>query len=148
MSLKETIMVELKTAMKEKNADKLSCLRFLQAQIKNKEIENRPNEITDEDILQVIKKLVKQRKEGIDQFTDAGRVDLADKEKAELAILETFLPEQMSEEQVTSLVESVIKELGATTMKDMGNVMKVVLEKSGGSADNKMVSQLVRKQLQ
>ena len=148
MSLRDQITSELKTAMKEKNADKLSCLRFLQSEIKNKEIDIRPKTLSDDEILQVITKLVKQRKEGIEQFQAAGRNDLVEKEEKELEILESFLPEQMSEEDVKSVVEDAVKETGASSMKDMGAVMKTVLAKTQGAADGKLVSQLVKERLQ
>ncbi|MCB0394278.1 MAG: GatB/YqeY domain-containing protein [Bdellovibrionales bacterium] len=148
MSLKERITSEMKTAMKDKNADKLNCLRFLQSHVKNKEIEVRPNTITDDDVLQVVKKLVKQRKEGIEQFEKAGRQDLADKEKVELGFLEEFLPAQMSEAQVQDIVKKVIADTGASSVKDMGAVMKEVMARTGGAADGKLISQLVKSSLQ
>jgi uncharacterized protein YqeY len=148
MSLKTKIMDDIKVAMREKNADRLNCLRFLQAQVKNKEIEVRPATITDEDILQVIKKLVKQRKEGIEQFVQHGRQDLADKEKVELGILEELLPSQMNEDQVRAIVDKVVADLGATSVKDMGAVMKEVLARTAGAADGKIVSQAVKSKLQ
>lgn len=148
MSLKTKIMDDIKIAMREKNADRLNCLRFLQAQVKNKEIEVRPATITDEDILQVIKKLVKQRKEGIEQFVQHGRQDLADKEKVELDILEELLPSQMNEDQVRAIVDKVVADLGATSVKEMGAVMKEVLARTAGAADGKIVSQAVKSKLQ
>ena len=148
MSLRDQITSELKTAMKDRNADKLECLRFLQAQIKNKEIDIRPNVLSDDEILQVIGKLVKQRKEGIEQFQSAGRQDLVEKEERELAILESFLPEQMGESEVKAVIDGVVKDLGASSMKDMGAVMKEVLNKTQGAADGKLVSQLVKASLQ
>lgn len=96
MSLKEQILADIKEAMKNKEADRLSAIRFLQSAVKNKEIELRPKTIEDQDILGVIKKLAKQRKESIEQYENAGRTDLADKEKFELSVLETYLPEQLS----------------------------------------------------
>lgn len=147
MSLKTKIMDELKVAMKSKDQLTLSTLRFLNAQIKNKEIEARPNEITEEDILGVIKKSVKQRQDSIEQYKNANRQDLVDNETAELKILETYLPEQISDDKLQVMVEESIKESGATSMKDMGQVMKLVLEKAQGQADNKKVSEMVRKTL-
>lgn len=146
--LKSKLMDDVKAAMKNKEADRLGAIRFLQAAVKNKEIDLRPKEITDEDILSVIKKMAKQRKDSIEQFENAGRNDLADKEKLELSIIQEYLPEQMSEDQVAKIVEEVIAALGASSMKDMGNVMKQVQEKTAGAADGKMVSQLVKAKLQ
>ncbi|HEX4922502.1 MAG TPA: GatB/YqeY domain-containing protein, partial [Bdellovibrionales bacterium] len=100
MSLKAKILDDIKTAMKERNQLKMDCLRFLQSAVKNREIELRPNEIKDEDIMGVIKKLVKQRQESIEQFEKAGRNDLADKEKAELGVYQTSLPKAMDRAEV------------------------------------------------
>ena len=147
MSLKEQIMNDVKTAMRNKESDKLTTLRFLQAAIKNKEIDLRPEEIVDEDVLAVIKKMAKQRKDSIEQFKSAGREDLASKEESELAIIEVYLPAQLSDDKVQEIVIQVMGELNATSMKDMGAVMKEVLAKTGGAADNKLVSQIVRQKL-
>ena len=147
MSLKMQIMDELKEAMKSKDQVKLSTLRLLNSQIKNKEIDLRPNPISEEDIVAVIKKSVKQRQDSIEQYQNANRQDLADVEIAELKILETYLPKMMSEDQVNVLVLEAIKETGATEAKDMGKVMKAVMAKTNGQADNKVVSELVKKNL-
>jgi uncharacterized protein len=147
-SLKQKILDDTKEAMKARDADKVNVLRFLQSAVKNKEIEVRPNALTDEDVISVLKKSAKQRQDSIEQFANAGRQDLADKEKSELAILENYLPQQMSADQITQLVKEAIKELGATSVKEMGAVMKAVIAKSQGSADNKLVSEIVKKTLQ
>lgn len=148
MSLKETIMADVKDAMKAKEMEKLTVLRFIHSSIKNKEIEVRPNELTADDELQVIKKLAKQRQESIEQFSSAGRQDLADKEKAELEIISKYLPAQMPKEKVEELVDGAIKSLGASSIKDMGKVMKEVLAQAKGAADNKVVSEIVKSKLQ
>ncbi|RME15127.1 MAG: GatB/YqeY domain-containing protein [Bdellovibrio sp.] len=148
MSLKDQIMADIKSAMKESNQEKVACLRFLHSAIKNKEIEIRPKELTDDDVLSVIKKQVKQRKDSIEQYEKAGRADLVAKETKEVEILETYLPEQMGEEQVAALVDDVIKKLGASSMKDMGAVMKEVISQAKGAADNKLISQVVKSKLQ
>lgn len=147
MSLKSKILDDLKTAMKNKEADRLAAIRFLQSAIKNKEIDLRPKEITDNDIMDVLKKSVKQRKDSIEQFEKAGRNDLAEKEKFELSILKEYLPEQMSEEKAAEVVEAVIADLGASSMKDMGAVMKEVQVRTAGAADGKMLSGLVKSKL-
>lgn len=147
MEIREKILADMKEAMKSKDTVRLEAIRFLQSQIKYKEIEVRPNTITNDEVLQVIKKLVKQRKESIEQFTAANRQDLVDKEVAELKIIESFLPAQMSKEQVEAVVAEVIAELKATTIKDMGPVMKAVTAKTMGAADNKMVSEVIRSKL-
>lgn len=148
MSIKEQIMADIKTAMKAKDTARVGTLRFISSAIKNKEIEVRPNEITEKDILDVLKKISKQRKDSIEQFKNAGRDDLVQKETADLAIVEEFLPEQLSQEKVAEIVNAAITSVNATSMKDMGNVMKEVMAQTAGAADNKMISELIRKQLQ
>lgn len=148
MGLKEQIMENIKSAMKSKEQVRLDTLRFLQAAIKNREIELRPDPINEDEIMGVVKKLAKQRKESIEQYQNGGRPDLADKEQVELKILEEFLPQALSKEQTEALVTAAITELGASTVKDMGGVIKAVIAKSQGAADNKLVSELVRNRLQ
>ncbi len=147
MEIREKITADVKAAMIAKDSIKLGALRMLQAAIKNKEIEMRPDPITPEEVQNVIKKLAKQRKESIDQFQQAGRQDLVDQETAELKVLEVYLPAQMSREQIEALVTEVIAALGAKTVKDMGPVMKEVIAKSGGAADNKLVSEVIKSKL-
>jgi uncharacterized protein YqeY len=147
MSLKEKVLDDLKNAMKNKDAERLSAIRMLQSAIKNREIELRPNGITEQDILGVVRKLAKQRKDSITEFEKAQRQDLADKEKAELKILEEYLPAQMSAEQIAAIVDEVIKTQGATTQKQMGPVVKEVMNRAAGMADGKMISDLVRSKL-
>ena len=137
----------MKTAMREKDQVKLDSIRFLQAAIKNREIDMRPDPITADEVLSVIKKSVKQRKESIEQYKAANRQDLVDKEMAELKVIEAYLPTQLSKEQIEALVAQAITELKATTIKDMGPVMKAVMAKSGGAADNKLVSELIKAKL-
>jgi uncharacterized protein YqeY len=148
MSLKEKILADMKTAMKGREEKRLGALRFLQAAVKNREIELRPNEITDQDILGVIKKMAKQRQESIEQFEKGGRQEMADAEKFELTVLEEFLPTQMSKEQVEDVVKKVIADLSATTIKQMGAVMKEVTARTAGAADGKLVSEIVKSKLQ
>lgn len=148
MGLKEKILEDLKTAMKAQEAERLSAIRFLQSAVKNREIELRPNSIDDAEILGVIKKLVKQRQDSIEQFTNAGRTDLADKEKFELKIMESYLPAQMSKEQLGQLIDDIIKSTGANSIKQMGAVMKEVQARTGGAADNRQASELIKARLQ
>ncbi|MCB0378038.1 MAG: GatB/YqeY domain-containing protein [Bdellovibrionales bacterium] len=148
MSLKETLNEAVKIAMKARDMERVSALRMVTAAVKNKEIEVRPNDLTDEDVLGVLKKLCKQRKDSIEQYQNAGRTDLVEKEQKELHVIEEYLPEQMSEDQVKGFVEEAIKETGASSMKDMGKVMQAVLAKTQGAADNKLVSQIVKNILQ
>ena len=147
MEIRERIMNDMKAAMREKDQVKLDSIRFLQAAIKNREIELRPNPISTEDVLAVLKKAVKQRKESIEQFQQANRQDLADKETVELKIIEGYLPAAMSKEQVEALVLQVIADMKASSVKDMGPVMKAVIVKSAGTADNKLVSEIVKSKL-
>ena len=147
MELREKILADIKSAMVSKDTIKLNTLRFLNAQIKNKDIDSRPTPITPEDVMTVVKKLVKQRKESIEQFSAAGRTDLADQESAELKILETYLPAQMSREQIEKLVTEVIAATGAKTIKDMGTVMKEAQARSAGTADGKLISEIIKSKL-
>lgn len=147
MGMKETILADMKEAMKSQNAVKLSALRFLQSAVKNKEIELRPNAITDQDVIAVIKKICNQHKDSIEQFTNANRLDLVDNEKMQLAVLEGYLPKQMSREELEKVVSAVIAEVKASSAKDMGVVMKGVLAKTAGTADGKMVSEIVKSKL-
>jgi uncharacterized protein len=147
MEIRDQLMADVKTAMKDKDSVKLGALRFLQAAIKNREIELRPNPISSDDVMGVIKKLVKQRKESIEQYLAGGRPELAQAEEAELKILETYVPAQMSREQVEKIVIEAIATVGAKTPKEMGAVMKEVMAKTGGQADNKLVSDLVKSKL-
>lgn len=147
MELREKILADIKSAMVSKDTVKLNTLRFLNAQIKNKEIDSRPTPLTADDVMAVVKKLVKQRKESIEQFTAAGRVDLAEQESAELKVLENYLPAQMSRAQVEALVVEVIAALGAKTIKDMGAVMKESQSRAAGSADGKLISEIIKSKL-
>lgn len=147
MELRERIMADVKTAMREKETLKLNTLRFLQAAIKNREIELRPNPISADDILGVLKKTVKQRKESIEQYQAAARQDLVDQETAELKVLEAYLPTQMTKEQIEKIVIEVIAALGAKTIKDMGSVMKETVSRTAGAADNKIVSEVIKSKL-
>ncbi len=147
MEIRNKIMADVKLAMIAKESLKLTTLRGLQAAIKNREIEVRPEAITADEVLAVVKKLVKQRKESIDQFTTAGRQDLVDQEAAELKLLEVYLPAQMGREQIEKIITEVIAALGAKTVKDMGPVMKEVMVRTSGAADNKIVSEVIKSKL-
>lgn len=148
MSLKEQIMADVKSAMKNKDQGRLDTLRFIHSAIKNKEIDSRPNELTEQDVMAVLKTMAKQRKESIEQYEKGNRQDLAEIEKFQLSIIESYLPQQMSREQVEAIVSEVITSMNATSMKQMGAVMKEVLAKTGGAADNKTVSEVVKAKLQ
>lgn len=146
MSLKETILQQQNAATKAKDAVQMNTLRMLRAAIKNREVELRA-ELEDPEILRVIHTQIKQHRESIRQYKEGGRHDLVKKEEQELLILMSFMPEQLSEEAITRTVTGVIEELGATDMRDMGRVMKMLMTKLADSADGKVVSEIARKQL-
>ena len=147
MSLNQRIIQELKAATKAKDAVRMNTLRMLRAAIKNREIELR-TELEDQEILRVIRTQVKQHRDSIRHFKEAGRSDLTKKEEQELTILMSFMPEQLSEEAIAQMVAQVIEELGAKDMADMGRVMKRLMGgKLASSADGKLVNEIVRKQL-
>ncbi len=147
MALKERLLEDIKVAMKAKQPERLEVLRFLNAAIKNREIELRPNPVSDSEVMVVIQKLTKQRIDSIEQFRAANREDLASKEESELVILKEYLPKQLSEAEVKELVQASITEAGASTIKDMGKVMKLASEKAQGRADNKLLSQYIKEKL-
>lgn len=146
-SLREQISNDIKTAMKAKEMDKLNALRMVQSAFKNREIEMRPNPMPEDECITVIKKLVKQRKESIEQFQAAGRQDLVDNETKELKLLETYLPAQMSREEIEKMVVEAIAAVGAKSVKEMGAVMKEMQVRSKGTADNKIVSEVIKSKL-
>ena len=134
----QKIQDDIKEAMKARDTARLGCLRFLHSELKNVHI-NEKVEITDPIALQVISKLAKQRREGIEEFTRAGRAELAAKEQAELRILESYLPQAMSPEAIKEAVRQVIQETGAASKRDMGKVMKAAIAKLAGQADSKAI---------
>ena len=146
MTLKDQLTQDMKTAMKAKEADRLSTIRQLRSAIKNKEIEQR-SELDDDGVISVIGTLVKQRREAAQMYSDNGRPELAAKEEAELIVLQQYLPTQLSEAEISKLVAQVIAEVGATSIKDLGKVMPQVMAKTKGLADGKVVNQIVREQL-
>lgn len=146
MSLKDQISTDFKDAYKAKRELEFKTLRLLQAAIKQVEVDTR-EDIDDDGVMKVIKSEVKKRKDSIQAYTDGGREDLADAEKAELEIIEKYLPEQMSEKAIAKIVDEVIAETGASSAQDFGNVMKAAMAKSGGAADGGMVSKIVKEKL-
>lgn len=147
MALREQIMNDIKESMRAKDMAKLNALRMVQSAFKNREIELRPEAMSEEEHIAVLKKLAKQRKESIEQYKAANRQDLVDAEAAELKLLEQYLPAQMSPEQVEKIVIEVIAAVGATTVKEMGAVMKEVQARTSGTADNKLVSEIIKAKL-
>ena len=150
MTIQQQIDSDLKDAMRAKEAGKLSVLRMLKAAMKNAAIEKggAAAELDDAEATQVIRKQVKQRQDSIESFDKGGRPELAAKEKEELAILHTYLPQAMSAEDLATAVREAIAEVGATTRAQMGAVMKVLQAKIAGRADGKTLSQEVQRQLQ
>jgi uncharacterized protein YqeY len=146
MGLREQIDSDIKDAMKSGAKDKVSALRMLSAALKNKQIEKRAP-LTDGEVADTVRSLIKQRKDSIEQFGKGGRQDLVDKETAEVAVLEVYLPQQMAREEIEKIVREVIGQTGAQGAKDMGKVMKALVPILAGRADNKLVSELVKSSL-
>lgn len=150
MSMKEKIMTDLKEAMKAKNSDKTMVLRSLKAKILEKEISERKDGesvLSNEQVIDVLLKAAKQRKESIDQFTQGNRPDLVEKEEMERSIIENYLPKMMSEEEVLVEVKSQIEKMGATSMADMGKVMGSLMGKLKGKAEGSTISKVVKEEL-
>ena len=141
--LNEQIAADMKQAMLAKDAVRLGTLRMLKSAIEYTKLEKKQEQLPDADILTVIKKQIKQRQDSIEGFEKGARLDLADKEKAELAVLKAYLPEELSPSQVEEIIKATILEIGAAAKADMGKVMKAVQPKLAGRADNRLVSQLV-----
>lgn len=146
MSLRDRLTSDMKEAMKAKDELKLSTIRLLRSAVKNKEIDSK-RELDDQGVVEVVASLVKQRRESIRMFGEAGRQDLVAKEEQELAVLQSFLPPQLSREELIELVVQAIEECGAQGVKDMGKVMKILSPMVAGRADGKAVSDLVREKL-
>ena len=149
MTLREQIIADLKDAMRSGNTSKRDTLRMLDSSIKNFEIAKRKREtgLDEEEVLDVISRSVKQHIDSIKQFEEGGRPELAEQEKVELEILQSYLPEQMSQEEVMVVVEQVVDRLGATSMGEMGKVMGSVMAELRGRVDGNIVRELVTKKL-
>lgn len=143
MELYEKIESEMKEALKSGQATKLSVLRMVVAAVKNAEISKKVKKLEEADVIQVIQKMIKEHKESISQFEKGNRPDLVEKEKSELLILQKYVPAEMSEPELTSIVKSVMQELGVTAKADSGKVMRAVMEKVKGKADGKTVNAIV-----
>jgi uncharacterized protein len=146
MSLKARILEDVKQAMRAGERERLGALRLITAAIKQVEVDQRID-MNDEQVLAVLDKMVKQRRESLEQFNKAGREDLAAKERFELELLLTYLPEPLSAEELRALIDSTIKSLGASSARDMGPVMNALRSQVQGRADMKAVSQAVKAQL-
>jgi uncharacterized protein len=143
MSLKEQITEDMKTAMRAKDSERLGTIRLLLAALKQKEVDERV-ELDDAAVVAIVDKLVKQRKDSVAAFTTGGRADLADKEASEIKVLEVYLPQRMSADEVTAAVKAIVDELGAKGPGDMGKVMGAVKTKLAGKADMGQVSAAVK----
>ena len=147
MSLNDTIGADLTAAMKARDAARLSALRMLKAAVMNKGVE-KGRDLEDAEVLQVVASLVKQRRDSIEQFASAGRTDLVAKETGEIAVLEHYLPPALSAEDIEAAVAAATAETGATSVKDIGKVMKAVMPKlAGKNADGRAVNDAVRRKL-
>jgi len=147
MNLNEKIISDLTAAMKAKDAGRLSTLRMVKANLMNRKIE-KGGELTDDEVTKALQSLVKQRRDSIEQYQNAGRTELANKEASELAVIEEYLPQAASADEIAAAVSAAITQTGATSIKDMGAVMKAAMANlAGKSADGKAVSEAVRAKL-
>jgi hypothetical protein len=146
MSLEERLNEEMKQAMKSRDKLRLSTIRMIRSAVKNREIEQR-KKLDDDDIAKVIQGMVRKGEESVDQFQIGGRQDLVEKEKKEIEILKSFLPQPISHEEILRIIDQSIEETQASSMKDLGKVMKSIMPKLGGKADGKLINQLVKERL-
>lgn len=147
MSLEEQIDKDYILAMKARDTARSGTLSFLRAQLKYARIELKTERVEDKEVIVVLKKQIKQRQDSIEQFKQGGRTDLVGKEEQELSVLKSYLPAEMSAAEITGIIKEVIKTSGASSIKDMGKVMKEAGAQLAGRADNKMVSELVKAEL-
>lgn len=146
MSLSEDLNAAMKEAMKAKDSLRLSAIRLVRSAIKNREIEER-RELDDQGVIGVLSSLAKQRRDSAEAYRQSGREDLAEKEEKELAIIQEFLPRQLSAEELRALIEKAVSDSGAAGPRDMGKVMKLVTAQTAGRADGRLVSELVKARL-
>lgn len=147
MGVAEKLAQEIKSAMLAKDADRLSTLRMLKSAMGYVQIEKKVDVLPDSDAVALVQKEVKKRRDSVEQFEKGGRPELAEKEKKEIVVLEEFLPKPLSAEELEQLVKATVTEVGATSKKDMGAVIKAVQAKAAGRADGKSISGLVGKLL-
>ncbi len=143
MTLREQIKNDIKEAMKAKEVAKRDALRLLDSALKQIEVDER-KELSDEDVMAIIAKQLKQRQDSMHQYKEAGREDLYDKEAAEVAIFETYMPKQLSDDELAEALKSIIAEVGATSVKDMGKVMGAAKSRIGQQADGKRINECVK----
>jgi len=146
MSLEERLVDEMKQAMKANDKARLSTIRMIRTAVKNKEIDLR-NKLDDDEILRVIQGMVRKSEESVEQFKAGGRMDLVEKETKEIEILRSYLPQALSKEDVIRIIDESIQETQASSLKDLGKVMKSVMPKLTGKADGKLINQLVKERL-
>ena len=146
MTLKERLNQEMKQAMKARDSLRLTTIRMILTAVKNREIEQK-KELDDREVTAVLSTMLKQRREAADAYRKGERDELAEKEEREIEILQDFLPAQLSSEEIGKVIDSAIEETGASSMKEMGAVMKIVSGRTAGRADGKVVSEMVRKRL-
>ena len=146
MGLEERLVEEMKQAMKSNNKAKLSTIRMIRSAVKNKEIELR-KPLDDDGIFRVIQGMVKKNEESIEQFKAGGRMDLVEKETKEIETMKSYLPQPLSREEVLKIIDQTIEETKASSLKDLGKVMKSVMPKLGGKVDGALVNQLVKERL-
>ncbi len=148
MTLNERIIADITAAMKAKDADRLGTLRMVKSNLMNRKID-KGSDLTDDEVIKALQSLVKQRRDSIEQYEKAGRQELADKEAAEIGFIEVYLPQAASREEIEQAVADAIAETGASSMKEMGTVMKAAQAKlAGKTADGRLVSETVKAKLQ
>jgi uncharacterized protein YqeY len=145
--LEEKLFIDYKQAMKNRDTLRSSVLSFLRADLLNAAVAKKKNKLEDAEVISVIKKQIKQRQDSIEQFTKGGRLDMAEKEKQEMEILKSYLPPELSVDEIKKIIEEAIVTSGAQDIKDMGKLMKEVNLKIAGQADGKLVSELARARL-
>ncbi|MEA3489068.1 MAG: GatB/YqeY domain-containing protein [Candidatus Omnitrophota bacterium] len=145
--LEKEITEAVKQALKAGEKVKLSALRMLISEIKNKKIADRVETLDDEKVIGIVRKMVRRHKESIEQFKQGGREDLVDKEAAELAVIEEYMPDELSEDEISRIISEVIEKTGAVSPKDMGAVMGAVMDRVKGRANGKIISRMVQEKL-
>jgi len=146
MGLEERLMDEMKEAMKSNDKPRLSIIRMIRSAVKNREIEV-GKKLDDEGIMKVIQGMIRKGEEALEQFQNAGRTDLMEKEKNEIEILKSYLPQPLSQEEILKIIDETIQETQASSLKDLGKVMKTLMAKIGGKADGKQLNQWVKERL-
>ncbi|MBW2558196.1 MAG: GatB/YqeY domain-containing protein [Deltaproteobacteria bacterium] len=146
MDVIEKVSSEMVKAAKDKDKAKLSALRMIKSALHNREIDLK-DRFGEKEILQVLSSMIKQRKDSVEQFRNGGRPELAEKEEKEIEVIQGFMPEQMSEEEIKAEIENAIEEAGATSIRDMGKVMKLLMPRLTGKADGKAVGETVKARL-